>query len=85
MNLNETKTINIASKDAYGDETTIEVAKSDIGDKPDGTEFAIGDVLMSASGPVSIVALSGDTVTLSNPNPLAGKDLIFDITLKEIK
>lgn len=84
MSLGETKTIEIPAIEAYGEEASFSIERSQLQAKPDGSDYVVGDMLMTQMGPTSILALDEDTVEIANPNPLAGKDLIFDITIKSI-
>ena len=89
MAIGETKTITIASDDAYGPvrkELVIEVKKSDI---PSEIDTNIGQRLQIPQPegqpiPVVITEATDETVTLDANHPLAGKTLIFDVELVEI-
>lgn len=86
MVLNETKTIIIPAAEAYGD-ATMDITKEEFWPHPDGTgkEFKAGEQFMTMGGMIEIIAVDDNNITIKNPNPLAWKDLIFDITIKEIK
>ncbi len=84
MTINETKTITIPSDQAYGGDT-ISGPVEDLPTKPDGATYTAGESIMTMNGPTEILTIDGDTFTISNPHPLAGKDLIFDITIKAIQ
>jgi FKBP-type peptidyl-prolyl cis-trans isomerase 2 len=89
MNPGDTKTIQIASEDAYGphhEEMVMEVDRSEFPEdidpqvnqrlqvrQPDGQTFA-----------VTVTDVSDAKVKLDGNHPLAGKDLTFDIELNEI-
>jgi FKBP-type peptidyl-prolyl cis-trans isomerase 2 len=83
MSTNETKTITIPSKDAYGD-STISFPIDQLPIKPDGSSYKVGESIATMNGTVKIEALTNKEVTIKNNHPLAGKDLIFDITIKTI-
>ncbi|MBD3379195.1 MAG: peptidylprolyl isomerase [Candidatus Omnitrophica bacterium] len=89
MEENETRTINVPSAEGYGprrDEMVIEVSKEqlppdiklELGGQlgmstPDGKEFV-----------VTIVELKEESIKVDGNHPLAGKDLVFDVTLDSI-
>ncbi len=91
MNTGEKKTIHIPMDKAYGpvdEENIIKIPKSEI---PADIEIAVGMVLnmhQDGTGQVIQVAVAdfdAESVTLDGNHPLAGKDLIFDIELVDIK
>ena len=84
MSLNETKTVNILAADAYGADK-ISIPLSDLPTKPDGSSYKVGESIMTMNGAIEILAMDDKEFTIKNNHPLAGKDLIFDITVKEIK
>lgn len=85
----EAKTVTIASDQAYGphlEEMVAEMARKDI---PADLELAVGNRLEvsqedGATFLVEVTDLSEDMVTLDANHPLAGKTLIFEISLLEI-
>lgn len=84
MSVNETKTVNILSKDAYGWDT-VSFPIENLPTKPDGSSYTAGESIMTMNGAVKIESLTDKEFTIKNNHPLAGKDLIFDITIKSIK
>lgn len=84
MALNETKTITIPAKDAYG-EDTVTVSIDKLSPKDDGSAYKVGDTLMTQNGATEILSINDKEFTMKNTHPLANKDLIFDITIKTIK
>ena len=90
MKLNEKKTITISKDDAYGDlsekliqevpksqlpaEMTVEVGMGLVSKTPDGQEMNL-----------LVVEVREESVVLDGNHPLAGKDLIFDLEVVEIK
>lgn len=90
MAIDETKTVNIPCKDAYGEhnpEQVIEISRSEV---PADMKIEVGQHLqMSADNGqvivVSVVELTDETVKLDANHMLAGKDLTFEIKLVEIK
>jgi FKBP-type peptidyl-prolyl cis-trans isomerase 2 len=85
MKVGETKTVEIAAKDAYGerDETKlITVPKDQI---PDADKYEVGMQVMSQNGQTfKVYKLNKDDVVFDANHELAGKTLIFDITVKSV-
>ena len=85
MKVGQTKTITIPAKEAYGEWTgaaLITVPRSQL---PAG-DYEKGVKLSSANGQTfTVTEVKGDSVVLDGNHELAGKDLIFDITVLEIK
>jgi peptidylprolyl isomerase len=89
MAVGETKTVSIASQDAYGpylDDLVGTISRVHI--SPD-IELKVGTILQmqAPDGGVTLVRvkeLNDENVTLDANHPLAGKDLTFDINLLEI-
>jgi FKBP-type peptidyl-prolyl cis-trans isomerase 2 len=89
MKLQESKTIKIASKEAYGEkkpELMIEVKKQQL---PDNMTPEIGMELVSRRQDgqeqiVKIAEVKDATVVIDANHPLAGEDLTFEIKLVEI-
>ncbi|HPC34109.1 MAG TPA: peptidylprolyl isomerase [Candidatus Absconditabacterales bacterium] len=86
MKVGQTKTVEISPSDAYGeiDESLlISVKKSQL-QLPD--QYKEGDVLYAPNGQsIKIHKVTKNEITLDTNHELAGKTLIFDITIKEIK
>lgn len=87
MAVGDKKTIEIESKDAYGDiisEMIAEVPKDQI---PEGV--SVGEVLQAEGpmGPVSVrvTEIKDDVVVVDANHPLAGKKLIFDLELVSVE
>jgi FKBP-type peptidyl-prolyl cis-trans isomerase 2 len=84
MKENETKTIKIPAKDAYG-ERTDELILTTTADKIGGGNVSVGTEVSSSAGRTGVVtAVSDGNVTIDFNHPLAGKDLTFRITVKKI-
>jgi len=90
MKLNEKKTITVSKEEAYGEpqEGLIqEVQKSQL--PPDMTpEVGMGLISKSEDGQemnLVIVEVKEETIIIDGNHPLAGKDLIFDLEVVEIK
>lgn len=89
MEIGETKSVTILPAEAYGektDEMTVDIPRAEFGE-----EFTAnpGEQLMIQLGdgnqiPVTITKIDENTVTLDANHPLAGKTLVFTITLAEI-
>lgn len=90
MKLNEKKTVNIPKEEAYGEpreELVQEVEKSQLPEeiKP---EVGMGLVSKTPDGQEMNLVVSEvkeDTIVVDGNHPLAGKDLIFDLEVVEIK
>ncbi len=89
MKVDEKKTITIPAEEAYGlhrEELTMQVPKTDF---PDEITPEVGLQLDmeredGQNIPVTIVNIENESVTLDANHPLAGKALIFDLTLVEV-
>lgn len=84
----ETKIINIKAIDGYGErdpKNVQAVPLSQLPPKPNSGTYIIGDTLQSMMGPVNIVWFSGTDALIDTNHFLAGEDLIFEVTIKEIK
>ena len=90
MKVNEKKTVNIPSEEAYGaprQELVQEVEKSQLPEeiKP---EVGMGLVSKSPEGQemnLVVAEVKDDTIVVDGNHPLAGKDLTFDLEVVEIK
>ncbi|ADY30102.1 MULTISPECIES: FKBP-type peptidyl-prolyl cis-trans isomerase [Cellulophaga] len=90
MKLNEKKTITIAKEEAYGEvnEALIqEVKKSEL---PQDMEPKVGMGLVSKAPDgremnLMVVEVKDESIVIDGNHPLAGKDLIFDLEVLEIK
>ncbi|MGP6087118.1 FKBP-type peptidyl-prolyl cis-trans isomerase [Antarctobacter jejuensis] len=89
MAVGDKKTVNVPADDAYG--PTNPEAKQDVprGEIPPEIPLELGMQLQvqAPNGqvlPVTVVAMTEETVTIDANHPLAGKDLTFDIELVEI-
>jgi|TARA_R110000737_G_C14624685_1_gene494443 FKBP-type peptidyl-prolyl cis-trans isomerase 2 len=90
MKLNEKKTITIPKEEAYGEihkELIQEVAKSQL-PQDMAPEVGMGLISKSKEGQemnLVIVEIKDETIVVDGNHPLAGKDLIFDLEVVEIK
>lgn len=89
MDIGETRTLEIPARDAYGEKSEDMIVA--IPRKEFGADFTaeIGEQLLIQLGdgnqiPVTITQIDAETVTLDANHKLAGKDLIFTVTLVEI-
>ena len=90
MSIGETKTSRITSDKAYGPHLEEMVVAFDRGQLPADLQPSIGQVLQFRRNDgyiieVKVTNLSDTSVTFDGNHPLAGKDLIFEIQLLEIK
>ena len=89
MNPGDSKTVQIAADNAYGqyhEEMVIELDRKDL---PENLEPKVDQKLQvrQESGQefvVTVTEVTKTSVTLDGNHPLAGKDLVFDIQLSEI-
>jgi len=89
MEPGESKSIQIASENAYGphhEEMVMVIERKDV---PEGLNPQVDQRLQvqqqnGQSFVVTVTAVSEESVTLDGNHPLAGKDLNFDIQLTEI-
>jgi len=90
MEVGDDTTVEIASEDAYGErreDLELEVSKSDLPDNIDpqvGMQLQMQQQENGQAIPVQITAVEDEIVKLDANNPLAGKDLTFDIELVEV-
>lgn len=90
MTVGDKKTISIPSEDAYGarqEEMVVAFPKTNF---PPDIQPEIGMTLNMHSEdgqelPVVITEINDETITLDANHPLAGKDLIFDLELVDVK
>jgi FKBP-type peptidyl-prolyl cis-trans isomerase 2 len=90
MSVGEKKTISIPAADAYGASDPENIIEFPITNFPEDMKPAIGMQLnmrdnAGNSFPVVITEVKEDSVMLDANHPLAGKQLIFDIEIVEIK
>ena len=83
MSVGETKTVNIIPREGYW-EATIVISGS-LPSKSDGTEYKVGESIITMNGPTIIESINDKEFAIKNNHQLAAKDLIFDITIKSIK
>ena len=89
MGPGETKTLKIASVDAYGErnpEAVVRVPKSSF---PEGFDFVVGNFVQGENEtgqPIraTISSVDDEGVSLDHNHPLAGKNLNFEVELVEI-
>jgi peptidylprolyl isomerase len=86
MVVGQTKTVHIEAKDAYGERDEKNLVKVPREQIPNSDQLEKGMKLMSSYGQsFTIYDLNDKEVTLDGNHELAGKTLIFDITVTEIK
>jgi FKBP-type peptidyl-prolyl cis-trans isomerase 2 len=89
MNIGESKTIRIGAEQGYGLHQKERVFEYDRNRLPEDFEPETGKQMnmFRADGmpvQVTVAGVSETSVTLDCNHPLAGKDLVFDVTLEEI-
>lgn len=86
MKVGETKTVTIPAKEAYGERSEKNMIKVPREQVPNGDELEKGMKLMASNGQTfTVYAIDSKEVTLDANHELAGKTLIFDITVKSIQ
>ena len=86
MKVGQTKTIEIPARDAYGEISEEDIVTYPLSEVPDPENYTEGMKFYAyGSMPVTVVRKTDTEITLDFNHELAGKDLIFDITLKEIQ
>jgi peptidylprolyl isomerase len=89
LKIGETKTLNLAPGDAYGEYHDELVAKIPREELPDDLDPRVGmrlriQVPQGQVVPVRVIELDDERMTVDANHELAGKDLDFEITLVEI-
>lgn len=90
MEVGQSKVADIPANEAYGekvDDMVIEVPKKDV---PANINPEVGQQLAikqtdGRTVPVTVAGVTEETITLDGNHPLAGKDLVFEIELVEVK
>ncbi len=90
MAVSDTKTVNIPSADAYGDHRPELIQAVPLSELPEEIKPEVGMQLVSQAPdgqqiPLVVTEVNADTIKVDANSPLAGKDLIFDLELVEIK
>jgi FKBP-type peptidyl-prolyl cis-trans isomerase 2 len=90
MAVSDTKTVNIPSADAYGDHRPELIQAVPLSELPEEIKPEIGMQLVSQAPdgqqiPLVVTEVNDDNIMVDANSPLAGKDLIFDLELVEIK
>lgn len=90
MSIGEKKTISIPADDAYGPKQEEMIIPFERKNFPPDIEPEVGMTLNMHSEdgnelPVVIAAITNDKIVLDANHPLAGKDLIFDIEVVDVK
>jgi FKBP-type peptidyl-prolyl cis-trans isomerase 2 len=86
MKLGQTKTITIEAKDAYGERSEKNLMKVPRAQIPNADQYKVGMQVMASNGQkFKVYAVSDQDITLDANSELAGKALIFDITVTNIQ
>ena len=90
MKVNEKKTITIAKEEAYGEVNDQLIQEIDRANLPQDMEPKVGMGLVSKSPEgqemnLMIVEVKDKSVVIDGNHPLAGRDLVFDLEVVEIK
>ena len=86
MKLWQTKTITIPAKDAYGEWSKDKLVAINKAKVPEADKYTVGTMVQTDYGQVfKVYEITATQIIFDANHELAGKDLIFDITVKEIK
>ncbi len=90
MAVGESKEVNVSAADAYGEMDNEAMVQVDRSDFPEEVPMEIGTQVQvrNMDGHVldaRIAAIEGDQVTLDFNHPLAGKDLLFNVTIVALR
>lgn len=86
MQIGQTKTIHIEAAEAYGERSEANLVKVPKEQIPDADTLKKGDQLMASNGQrFTVYEIGTSEITLDANHELAGKKLIFDITLTDIQ
>jgi len=86
MSVGQTKTIHIEASEAYGERSEDNLVKVPREQIPDADQLEKGMKVYAANGqPFTVYDISKKEITLDANHELAGKKLIFDITIMDIK
>jgi len=86
MKIGETKTVTIKAKDAYGEREESKLITMPKKDIPDVDQYQVGMQVMSSYGQTfKIHEIKKDEIVFDANHELAGKTLIFDITVKSVQ
>ena len=90
MKLNEKKTITIVKDEAYGDVNDTLIQEVNKAQLPEDMSPEVGMGLVSKTPDgqemnLLVVEVKEETIVVDGNHPLAGKDLVFDLEVLEIK
>ncbi len=86
MKIGETKTVSIEPKDAYGERDQAKLLTIKKDQIPDADQYKVGMQVMSQNGQIfKVYEVKKDEIVFDANHELAGKTLIFDITIKDIQ
>ncbi len=86
MKIWETKKLTLAPADAYGDYNQSRIIEIQKGELSSSGEAKVGDTIYDQMGWAhKIVAVSGNVLSVDMNHELAGKTLIFNVTVREIQ
>lgn len=85
MKLWQTKTITIPANEAYGERSEDALTTFPKSQIPDADQYVVGQQLVWQYGQqFTVYKVTPTEITFDQNHPLAGKDLIFDITIKAV-
>lgn len=89
LSIGDEKTVNLSADQAYGDYQPELVQKASKGDFPPEQEIKVGMEFQTETNMgimvFTVKAIEGGVITMDGNHPMAGKDLTFNIKVKEIR
>lgn len=86
MKIGQTKTISIPAKDAYWEWSKEKLVAIDKTTIPDANKYTVGTQVQTDYWQIfKVYEITATQIIFDSNHELAGKDLTFDITIKEIK
>ena len=91
MKLGEAKTLNISAKDAYWETNVLELKEADLKAIEEQGWLKVSDIkvwdnkMPKTGGILKIIKIENWKYFAKHPNPLAWKDLVFEVKIESIK
>ena len=90
MKVGEQRTVALKAAEAYGDHDPDLVMRVEKTQFPEGTSFDVGDQFAAEEEDghehmFTVVGVENDTLLVDGNHPLAGRDLVFDVEVIEIR
>ncbi|NOZ44973.1 MAG: hypothetical protein GXP45_07705 [bacterium] len=86
MKKGQTQTLTLVPKDAYGERDPKAMISVDRSKLPDADKYKVGTEVMTQMGQkLKVHEITDDTIVFDANHELAGKTLLFDVTVLGIK